>query len=141
MTAKKYLNQAFRLNDKINANQMELDRLQELAVSIPSFDLSKDRVQSGSVSDHIGYTVDKIVALQQVINAEIDRLIDLKAEIRQRLNRISNDDFRLIIQKRYLNFQKWEQIAVDLGVTSQWAHVLHKRALKDFETYMPVDCN
>ena len=141
MTAKQYLGQSFRLNAKIDANKMELERLRALAESVPSPDLSQDRVQTSGVNDRIGSTVVKIVDLEAVIQGEIDHFVDLQKEIRACLDKITDDTLKVILQKRYLNFQKWEQIAVDLECTFQWVHVLHKRALKIFEEFMPLDCN
>jgi hypothetical protein len=132
MTAKQYLQQSFRLNTKIDANQMELERLRALAESVPSPDLSKDRVQTSGAGDRIGGIVAKIVDLEAVIKTEILKFVDLKREIRERIDGIEDDDLRLILQKRYINFQKWEQIAVDMNYGFQWVHKLHKRALNKF---------
>ena len=132
MTAKQYLQQSFKLNAKINANLLELERLRALSTCVASPDLSKDKVQTGSVTDRIGNTVAKIVDLEILIIDETDRLVDLKREIRERLEAIEDDDLRLVLQKRYVNFQKWEQIAVDMNYGYQWIHKLHKRALNLF---------
>lgn len=133
MTAKQYLQQSFRLNAKIDANQMELERLRALATSIPSPDLSQDRVQGGTVSDRIGNTVAKIVDLEAKINVEIDQFIDLKREIRTRIDEINDDDLRLVLKNRYLNFQKWEQIAVDMNFTYRHVTRLHGEAIQAFQ--------
>jgi hypothetical protein len=141
MTAKQYLRQALRLNEKIDANMLELERLRALATAVSSPDLSQDRVRASGVSDRIGNIVAKIVDLEEKINAEIDKFVGLKKEIRERLSMMPDDDLRLILQKRYINFQKWEQIAVDMNFTFQWVHVLHKRALNEFKKFMSVDFN
>ena len=34
---------------------------------------------------------------------------------------------------RYLNFDKWEQIAVDMGYSMDWLFAIHRAALKNIE--------
>ena len=137
MTAKQYLQQSFRLNAKIDADLLEVERLRALATSVSSPDLSQDRVQTGTVSDRIGNTVAKIIDLEREINAEIDRFVDLKREIRERIDKVASEDFRIILQKRYLNFQKWEQIAVDLNYTYRHVTRLHGEAIQAFHSLFP----
>jgi hypothetical protein len=133
MTAKRYLQQAKRLNARIDANLLEVERLRALATSISSVDLSREGVRTSGTPDRTGNVVAKIVDLEKEINAEIDGFVDLMREIRERIDAMDDDDLRLILKKRYLNFQKWERIAIDMDLTYQWVHRLHKRALADFE--------
>ena len=46
---------------------------------------------------------------------------------------ISDNTEKLILKYRYIEFLTWEEIAVKLGFTFQWVHVLHKKALNNFE--------
>lgn len=57
----------------------------------------------------------KIVDLQHEINEDIDHLVDLKREIMRMIKAIPNTEYQLILEKRYLCFMPWEQIAVDMG--------------------------
>lgn len=133
MTAKQYLKQAFRLNELINSDLEELAQLKALSTSISSPNLSSEAV-SGSRPQEAKFVnaILKIVDLENKINEEIDRYVDLKDEIREKVIAIENEDERLILQNRYLNFQTWERIAEDLNFTTQWVHELHKRALTTF---------
>ncbi len=68
--------------------------------------------------------------------------MDLKQKITREIDSISNDEYRLLLTLRYLNYDTWEQIAVKMGYTYQWVHVLHSRALIYFEEKVQVlDCN
>ncbi|NPV89544.1 MAG: hypothetical protein HPY50_02055 [Firmicutes bacterium] len=51
MTIKEFLNQAFQLDQLIEANKCELERLRLLAESVPIPDWTKERVQGGERSD------------------------------------------------------------------------------------------
>ena len=134
MNAKQYLQQAYRLNELINSNQRELDQLRALSTSISSPDMLYERVNSGASScDKIGNIVAKIVDLNDTINEELDRFVDLKKDIHNKIMLIPDNTEKLILKYRYIEFDTWESIAVKLGYTFQWVHVLHKRALKNFE--------
>lgn len=133
MNAKAYLQRVYRLNELINSDLAELEELRALATSITPGDVSKDKVQGNAQNDKIGNIVAKIVDLNTEINNEIDEYVDFKKEVRTKIMLVPDNTEKLILKYRYLEFLTWEQIAVNLNYTFQWVHVLHKRALKNFE--------
>ena len=91
MTAKEYLRSIKYLDNSINAKLTELDRLRHNAESLRGVSYDGDKVQGG-VSDSMRI-VDKIIELNNVINAEIDRLVDLKAEAHTKIAKVCNEKF------------------------------------------------
>ena len=75
-------------------------------------------------------TVAKIVEEEKILNARIDALVDAKRNVREVIDLVENVNLRLILEKRHLLFQQWEEIAIDLGISSRWAKDRHKEALK-----------
>jgi hypothetical protein len=73
--------------------------------------------------------VAKIVDLQAEINNDIDRLVDLKREIVGIIKTVNNPEYQTLLEKRYLCFDTWEQIAVDMGYSLRWVHIIHSRIL------------
>ncbi len=71
----------------------------------------------------------KIVDLQAEINNDIDRLVDLKREIVGIIKTVNNPEYQTLLEKRYLCFDTWEQIAVDMGYSLRWVHIIHSRIL------------
>jgi len=134
MTAKQYLRQAYRLQVKIDIDKELVEHLRARTESPPTINYGSDKVQISGVNDRLGETIAKIVDLESLILDEVNRLIDLKREIWDRINAMPDDDLRLVLQMRYINLKKWEQIAIDMGCTYQWAHTLHRRAIKLFST-------
>lgn len=133
MTAKQYLKQAYRLNELINSDLKMLEELREISTRINSVDTTKERIQTSGSYDKVGDIVSKIIDLETEINNEIYKYVNIKNEIRDKINIVENKDYRLILQKRYLNFEKWEQIAVDMGYS--YFHVtsrLHNKAIDSF---------
>ena len=130
MTAKQYLQQAFGLNKNINTALSEISRLRALAMSITGV---SDGVVSSGISDHVGNLAVKIADAETALNAEVDFYVDLQREIREKIESMPDNNLRLVLRKRYVDFKKWEQIAVDMEASFQWAHKLHRRALREFE--------
>lgn len=132
MNAKEYLQQAYRLNELINSNLVELQQLRDFSTSIAPVDVSKERVQGGIDShDKIGSIVAKIADLDNVINNDIDKLVDLKQEIRTAINNVENDDERLLLRYRYINFYGWDEIRKKLCMSMRTVHRVHSSALQN----------
>ena len=73
-------------------------------------------------------TIDKIIDLQEEINRDIDRLVDLKAEIVSVIKAVNNAEYQTLLEKRYLCFMTWESIAVDMGYSIQHLYRLREKA-------------
>lgn len=81
----------------------------------------------------------KIIALEDEINSDIHELISLKADITHMIKRVSNRAERTILEKRYLCFDTWEQISVDMGYSIQHTFRLHDKALKEIDGFLKVE--
>ncbi|MEA5135377.1 MAG: DUF1492 domain-containing protein [Candidatus Fimivivens sp.] len=140
MSIKEFLNQAFYLDRLIQANKDELERLRSVAESISSPDLSTERVQGGERSDKVANTVTKIVDLEREIQAENDRYIRARIDIRRVIDAVDKPKLKLILQERYLNFKKWEQIQDIVEVVDlRYLFRLHNTALDEAIKKNPTD--
>ncbi len=101
MTAKEYLRSIKYLDSAINAKQSELDRLKRDMCSIRGVTYDGDKVQGG-IADSMKI-VDKIIELNNVINAEIDRLVDLKADAHTKIEKVCNEKFISLLTDIYIN--------------------------------------
>ncbi len=134
MTAKQYLRQAYRLNELINSDLEEVTELRELSKCIQGTNLtgmpgSKTRRQDPPFVK----CVDKIVDLERKIDAEIDRYVELKDEIRKAINFLDNNNERLLLRYRYIEFLTWEQISEKMGISIRTVHRTHARALRNLK--------
>jgi len=130
MTAKEYLSQAYRLDQKINSHIEEVSRLRAMSQSISSPGWG-ERVQSSKSTD-APYVrcIEKIITLEQTIDAEIDALVDLKQEIRTVIEAVPNTDYRLLLRYRYIHNCTWEQIGAEMCADSRTVRRWHNEALK-----------
>lgn len=132
MTAKEYLGQAYRLDQRINSKIEQVASLNELATKCTSSLTGMPR-NPNRASSTMADAVAKIIDLQAEINRDIDRLVDLKREIVSVIKSIDNLEYQTLLEKRYLCFLTWEQIAVDMGYDLRYLHKLHNRALLKVE--------
>lgn len=132
MTAKEYLAQGKHLDERINAKIQQLDALNNLAKRATS---TLDGMPSRCIGGRskLEDVVCKIVDLQNEINADIDKLVDTKAEITDVIRQVKNEDYRNLLELRYLCFKEWEQMAEEMHYSLRWTYALHGRALAAVE--------
>ncbi len=134
MKAKEYLRRAYNLDKFIDASLLELLKLREQCNVIKSLDYSKDKVQAPG-KNTMEDAIVKLVDMENDINKKIEQLSDLKAEIRDNINKLPDDTERLLLTYRYLCFLSWEEIAAKMGYSYRNIHRVHAKALRDFETW------
>ena len=129
MTAKEYLGQAYRLDQRINSKLEQVLSLRELTTKATA--TMSDMPGGGSrnvykMQDIIG----KIVDLENEINADIDKLVDLKREMVAVIKAVADPEYQTLLELRFLCFKTWEQIAVDMNYSIQHIYRLRDKALK-----------
>lgn len=91
-----------------------------------------------SISDHgilnpvIVREIDDGWDYEQRIDAQINRLIDLRSEINAAIESMENPEERLLLKYRYLKNESWEDISYDLNVSYRTVHRIHASALNNF---------
>ena len=128
MTVKEYLSQAKFLDQRINSKIQQVAALNDLATKATST-LTGMPHNPNHATSTMEETIAKIIDLQAEINRDIDRLVDLKKELFGTIKAVGDTEFQTILEKRYLCFQSWEQIAVEMGYDLRWLYRLHGKAL------------
>jgi len=129
MTAKEFLGQAYRLDQRINSKLQQIDSLRSLTQKVTqSYDgevVSRTRNVS-SLED----AIIRLMEAEDELNKQIDILVDTKIEIGKLIDLVHNETYRLILEKRYLCFMPWDQIAADMHYSRRWVLNKHERALE-----------
>lgn len=135
MTAKEYLGQAYRLDQRINSKLQQVDSLRSLTQKITaSYD--------GEVVSHtrnvtsLQDTIIRLMEAEEELNRQIDELVDLKMDIARLIDQVHNESFRLILEKRYLCFLQWDQIAAEMHYSRRWVLNKHGRAVEVVDKLM-----
>ena len=134
MKIKEYLMQAYRIDQRINSKLEQIGALHDLATkaTVTYSDMPKSPNRSGS---RIEDAIIKIIDLEDEINKDIDRLVDLKTDITHLIKNLDSHEYQIILEQRYLCFKSWEQISVDLGYSIQHTFRLHDAALTELERF------
>jgi len=125
------LQSVYWLNKKIQANKKELEWLRSLYIPQPMA-VNAGHMKKRYKADRLCGTVVKIVDIEREIQDDTARLIRALRDIKKRIDRIPDQRLRLILQKRYLNFEKWDEIAYDFDMDLRWVYRLHGQALQAF---------
>lgn len=129
MNAKEYLGQAYRIDQRINSKIEQVSSLRALATKATA--TITDMPSAATPNVHrMADVVCKIVALEEEINVEIDRLVDLKAEIVGVIRRVENPEYQTLLELRYLCFYSWEEIAVTMCYNVRTIYRIHDQAVK-----------
>ena len=130
MTAKEYLGQAYRLDQRINSKLEQVMSLRDLATKATS--TLSDVAPSGTRNVHrMEDIIVKIVDLENEINHDMDNLVDLKREMVSVIKAVTDPEYQTLLELRFLCFRTWEQIAVDMNYSIQHIYRLYDKALKE----------
>ncbi len=135
MTVKEYLKQAMYLDALINSKVCQSEHLRNLATKVTTT-YSDQGVSSEHDNKRLEKTIAKIIDLEREINDDIDTLIDLKIEITAIISQVTDMKQRLILEKRYLDFENWEQISCDLNYNIRHVRRLHNEGIKKISEKM-----
>ncbi|NPV89545.1 MAG: DUF1492 domain-containing protein [Firmicutes bacterium] len=80
-----------------------------------------------------------MVDLEQELQNDLDSYIQVKSEIHRVIEAVEKPKLKLILQMRYANYKKWEEIQDALDVSDlRYLFRLHNDALKEAEKNRPA---
>lgn len=132
MTAKEYLSSAYSLDRRIRI-ELEKARAMRASLDYKSPGLQGGTGGSGGSGEGLEGQITRVIAFEQHTNELIGQLVSRKLEISLTLDKVTDLRLREILVRRYLAFQKWEQIAVDMTIDLRWVYRLHKKGLAEVE--------
>ena len=132
MTAKEYIGQAYRIDQRINSKLEQIASLDELATKC-NLTLTGMPHNPDHGTSNMAEAVSKIIDLQTEINYDIQKLVDLKREMVRVIKAVDNTEYQTLLELRYLCFKTWEQIAVDLGYNVRHVYRMHDEAVESIK--------
>ena len=132
MTAKEYLGQAYWLDKRINSKLSMVMSLRETATRTTN--VMHDDVVSHTRNVHsMQDVIVKIIEMERELDADIDRLVDLKHDIIDVISHISAPPAQVVLEYRYVCYRQWKDIAAELGMHIRNVYRLHDRGLQEVE--------
>ena len=129
MTTKEYLSRAYYLDIRIRSKAMQIAELETLATKVNAA-LSPIKVQTSKDNHKMESTVIKMTEYQEELNNDMKKLIQVKRETKEIIDTVTNDEYRVLLELRYLSSMRWEEIAVEMNYSIDHVFRLHRRALK-----------
>ena len=130
MTAKEYLWQARLIDRRIDSKLEQMMKLRESATKATMTLSDMPRSDTPNLQP-MESTIINIIDLENEINQDIDRLVDLKREARDVISALPDPEQQLILELRYLCYKSWDDIADAMGYSSSNIYRLHGLALKN----------
>ena len=132
MTAKEYLEQVKKKDARINNLIREKENLHAKLYSIGAIQYDKDKVQSSPNPDRLGVLYGEIDLKEREITKKIDELIDFRLKVTDEINELSDERYITVLYRRYIEFQTWEKIAIEMGYNTRYVQQLNGNALLQF---------
>lgn len=121
------LRSAWVLQQQIDAYKIELQNLRDNANRITlAYSLAPG---GGGSGQRIENAMVKIVDIENNIKQDIEIQLLAIDEIHSLMALVDDSLLKLLLHKRYVLYEKWEKIAVDLNYSWKQVHRLHNKAL------------
>lgn len=130
--AKAILKRVELLDTQIDYKLQEIQRLWDMVTRVTAVFKPTPVSGGGGAGDLMADTIARIVDLKTEVNGDIDRFVDLKRDISKTLNRIKQPEYIKVLYKRYFEKKHWEEIAVEMNMTSRNVFHIHGKALEEF---------
>lgn len=138
MKAKDYLLQVEKANKMIDNKLVELEQWKAMATGITA-NAEGERVQSSGSQQKMADAVSRYVDIQNEVDKQIDRLVELKKEVISTIEQLPSDEYDML-HKMYIGrvdeegceiiYMSLEEIADSKKITYKWAATIHGRALQ-----------
>lgn len=130
MTNKEYLQQYYYLDKLVKAKVEEIEMLESSVIyKSPSF---SNNISSGATVSADTKLCD-LVSAREELEQEAIKMLEMKKTILDKINKVSSMQYRTVLTLRYINFKKFEEIAVIMGYSYRQTTRVHGLALADFE--------
>lgn len=135
MTAKEYLSQVRTMDTRLRLIGQKIERLRSaLDYRSPVLEGSG----SGSNSDRLPDTISLIVDYEQQAEKLRREYIQKFIEIDSAIAAVPNAVLREVLERRYLFYQRWEQIAEEMHYSERHILRLHGEALQQINV---IECH
>lgn len=132
---KSYLRQAYKLDKRLQCEQMKLEKLRAaVEYRSPAF----DGIGCSGDGNTIGRAVESILERAKHVNELTVTYAQKYADIERTIRSVDDDTLEEVLELRYLQYMKWEEIAQCMNYTERRVLQLHGKALKKISLYFSI---
>ena len=118
MSLREFLEQALELDQQIDSKMDELAQYRRLTENASQSALEGKRY------------IERIEAKEKELDAEIDKLVDMKLDISGFIDRIDNRQWQCLLRNRYLLGKTWTQVAKEMHCGVRNVHEIHNEIMQ-----------
>lgn len=138
MNAREYLEQLQKMDVAINQNIAWLYELKNIRKELKGVNYTSQKVKtSKSHRADFEKTILIIMDMEQNINDSIDKFVDQKNEIIKQIQSLDNHKYVQVLYKKYVEYKRLEEIAIEMHYSYQYIKEIHKKALQEFKKNIP----
>ncbi len=135
MSAKEYLNRAYRLDTDINNRIDQLKHLKALSKRVTAA-YGTEVVSHSRNVDSMEDAVIRIMEAETRLTSQIDKLVDVRKEIQGTIDLVADKDCQTLLNLRYMGMNPWNDICGKMEMSRAHVFRLHSTALSMVETVL-----
>lgn len=132
MTAKEYLRQYITAKNRFKSISDEMIEIRSAATRITP--VISDMPSGSHVNDKIALSVEKLDECAKKLEEEAKRIQETMESVRKAIDLVEDEKYRQLLELRYINGYKWEQIAILMHHDYRYVLKLHGWALQKVDT-------
>ena len=127
---KKELRKYYWLKKNIKILEEELLKLKTKVENItPIMKKDEPKMTDININDKLADLVVKIIDIENIINTKLCESYDILKKIEKTIDKLPERE-KYLIRSRYIDFKRWEEIAVDMNYSYRQVHNIHSNALQ-----------
>ena len=132
---KEFLRQAYKLDRRIRITLGKAEKLRGVLEYSPP---SSEGSGGGSAADRVPDTISKIIEYEAKADELKAKYVEVFFKIEKTIMSVDDSSEREVLERRYLLYQKWEQIAEEMNYTERRVYQLHGKALQKISLYFSI---
>lgn len=133
MEAKEYLKRIKLLDIKIKNKSLEIEDIENKMKGVTGISYDEKISSSSNNKSPQEKMIYKYLAYKEELQENINELTEHKKQAMSLIDKIENAEYIEVLYKRYFQYMKWEQIAVDMNYTYRGILKIHGKALQIFD--------
>lgn len=129
---KAYLSRYWEATHELMGLVQEFERWMNVAVG-GAISFSDAKTGGSSAKSRIEYAIANKVDIEAMIREDMQKAARIRAEVKQIIDQVPKERQRAALKLHYIGFMSWENVADTLGISTQAAHGLHRRALEGMD--------
>ena len=127
---KEWLSRAYHLDRRIRAKMRRAESLSCLATKASGISDGIPVSTGGYAASRLESIAVRLADLSTEIEKDNVELTEITGQIRSAISSVGDQTMEDILEMRYLDMLKWEEISAMMGLSVDYTYQLHRRALE-----------